>query len=171
MTDENNVLPHKAYLKSLGKKMKDLTPAELKVWRSHYNKYRYDSIYKDRYDSESACQRARDRYNSGGREHAAEYRRRRYSGSSKVVLWFHSIRDRTNATGSFEDIVGCTKEMFIEHIESLFTNGMSWDNWGKGKGKTVWHIDHVTAVKSGGSSHYTNLQPLWCIDNIRKGSS
>jgi hypothetical protein len=48
---------------------------------------------------------------------------------------------------------------------------MSWDNYGE------WHIDHIIPLASADTEeevlklyHYTNLQPLWAIDNIRKGS-
>jgi hypothetical protein len=56
-----------------------------------------------------------------------------------------------------------------KHIESKFTEGMAWDNHGE------WHIDHIKPLgKSKTESeliqrcHYTNLQPLWAIDNYRK---
>jgi hypothetical protein len=48
---------------------------------------------------------------------------------------------------------------------------MTWDNQGK------WHIDHIIPLSSGNTEeeiiklcHYTNLQPLWAIDNMKKGS-
>jgi 5-methylcytosine-specific restriction endonuclease McrA len=42
----------------------------------------------------------------------------------------------------------------------------------------LWHVDHVIPLSSAKSKeeeleklyHYTNLQPLWAIENIRKGS-
>jgi hypothetical protein len=51
----------------------------------------------------------------------------------------------------------------------LFMAGMNWSNHGK------WHIDHITPLSSAKTAdelytlcHYTNLQPLWAIDNLRK---
>ena len=50
-------------------------------------------------------------------------------------------------------------------------NGMTWDNYGE------WHIDHIKPCSSFNMLieeerkrcfHYTNLQPLWAIDNIKK---
>jgi hypothetical protein len=57
------------------------------------------------------------------------------------------------------------------HIENKFTKGMNWSNYGE------WHIDHITPLAFAKTKeeiiklcHYTNLQPLWAIDNIKKGS-
>jgi len=65
--------------------------------------------------------------------------------------------------------VGCSPEKLKEHFESLFSEGMCWENYGH------WHIDHVRPVCSfqpdewESINHYTNLQPLWANDNIQKG--
>jgi hypothetical protein len=71
--------------------------------------------------------------------------------------------------------LGCTIDELKTHLESLFQTGMTWDNYGH-KG---WHIDHIVPLCSFDLSdldqfkkacHYTNLQPLWAIDNLRKSS-
>ena len=48
---------------------------------------------------------------------------------------------------------------------------MTWNNYGK------WHIDHIIPLDIAKSEkellpllHYTNLQPLWVLDNIKKGN-
>jgi hypothetical protein len=71
--------------------------------------------------------------------------------------------------------LGCSIQELRSHLESKFTPGMSWNNYGiKG-----WHIDHVVPISNFDLSdpeqaklacHYTNLQPLWWTDNLRKGS-
>lgn len=70
-------------------------------------------------------------------------------------------------------LLGCTVREFRSHLEKQFKKGMNWDNYGI----TGWHIDHVIPVASFDLSdpiqqrqcfHYTNLQPLWAMDNIRK---
>ena len=47
---------------------------------------------------------------------------------------------------------------------------MSWDNYGE------WHIDHIKPLALANTEketyelcHYTNLQPLWAIENLQKG--
>ena len=78
-------------------------------------------------------------------------------------------------TGSAIDLLGCTINEARAHLESLFIDGMSWENYGH-KG---WHIDHIRPLISfdledpkqlAEACHYTNLQPLWASDNHIKGS-
>lgn len=73
-------------------------------------------------------------------------------------------------TKSFE-LIGCTPDELVEHIESQFTDGMGWHNYGE------WHVDHIIPFASATCEegvarlcHYTNLQPLWAVDNIRKSA-
>jgi len=59
--------------------------------------------------------------------------------------------------------------------------GMTWDNHGtgkNGKGMKEWHIDHIIPCCKFNLSkdeeqrkcfHYSNLQPLWASDNMKKG--
>jgi hypothetical protein len=70
-------------------------------------------------------------------------------------------------------LVGCSIDELCLHLEGLFTDGMSWDN----HGIRGWHIDHIRPCASFDLSdkeqqklcfHYTNLQPLWWIDNCTK---
>lgn len=76
-----------------------------------------------------------------------------------------------NKTNKLKDILGCNQEIFIKHIESKFQSGMTWEN----HGKFTWHIDRVIPLSSAKNpeelyklNHYTNLQPLWAKQNLRK---
>ncbi len=86
----------------------------------------------------------------------------------------HALRTRIRRavkTGSAIKNLGCDISELLAHLESKFTNGMNWDNYGK------WHIDHIKPLSSFDltnqeelieACHYSNLQPLWGADNIRK---
>jgi hypothetical protein len=92
----------------------------------------------------------------------------------------HSLRGRLlqalNGTVKSKhtmEFVGCDMIQLKEHLSSQFKKGMAWDNYGR-KG---WHIDHITPCSSFNLTcpneqkkcfHYTNLQPLWWLDNCRK---
>jgi len=71
------------------------------------------------------------------------------------------------------ELVGCSVEFLIKYLESKFTDGMSWENRGKERGK--WHIDHIRPCNTFDLTdeneqkrcfHYTNLRPLWAEDNL-----
>jgi len=71
------------------------------------------------------------------------------------------------------EYIGCTVEQFRKHIESLWLDGMHWGN----NTTRGWHIDHIRPLSSfdltdpnqaKAALHYTNLQPLWAIDNLKK---
>ena len=70
-----------------------------------------------------------------------------------------------------QEIIGCEFIELKNYLEKKFTEGMNWDNYGK------WHIDHIYPSSLAKSeeeliklNHYTNFQPLWAEDNIRKGN-
>ena len=74
-------------------------------------------------------------------------------------------------------MLDCTVEELKQHLQSQFTKGMSWNNYGRGKGK--WCIDHIHPCSKFDLSkkseqlkcfNYTNLQPLWFEDNVRKSN-
>ena len=78
-------------------------------------------------------------------------------------------------------LLGCSVDFLKKHLENQFQPGMSWNNYGNPNGdhSECWHIDHIVPCASFDLSdpeqqqkcfHYTNLQPLWAGDNIRKGS-
>jgi hypothetical protein len=74
-----------------------------------------------------------------------------------------------------EEMLGYGSRELKDHLESLWTAGMTWDNYGKGVGK--WNVDHVRPVSSFpvGSSdqeinRLSNLQPMWETDNLAKSS-
>lgn len=71
------------------------------------------------------------------------------------------------------DIIGCTPQFLKEHIEKQFKDGMNWENYGL----FGWHIDHIIPLSSAKTEeelyklcHYTNLQPLWAEENMKKGN-
>lgn len=71
-----------------------------------------------------------------------------------------------------EEILGCTWEFFRDYIEEQFRDGMTWDNYGI----HGWHLDHIIPLATAKTdkeiyrlNHYTNLQPLWAEENLKKG--
>jgi hypothetical protein len=71
-----------------------------------------------------------------------------------------------------EELVGCSFADLCKHLESQFREGMSWDK------PNSFHIDHIRPLSSfdltdpeqqKAACHWTNLQPLYPEENLRKG--
>lgn len=71
------------------------------------------------------------------------------------------------------ELLGCSIPELLVYLEQKFTKGMNWEN----HGRSGWHIDHIKPCSSFDLTdpeqqkicfHYTNLQPLWAEDNLRK---
>lgn len=82
----------------------------------------------------------------------------------------HALSDNRKSNKTFE-LIGCNPESFKKYIESFFSEGMSWENYGK------WHIDHIKPCFTFDLSipeeqqkcfHYTNQRPLWAKDNLSR---
>jgi hypothetical protein len=129
------------------------------------------------------------KWKSENKEHVREYNNKYTTERRKTDEGFRlrmNLRSRMRLAlkggvkkGSFYELVGCSIEDLKARIESLWTEGMSWENYGSidGQNHLGWHIDHIKACSSFDLSdpeqqkicfHYTNLQPLWGIDNIKK---
>ena len=113
------------------------------------------------------------------------YMRNYYNRRNKYDIVFkmmNVLRARVRASiknnggiKSFKTIklIGCSVSKCMKHLEKQFTKGMSWANYGK------WHVDHIKPCASFDLRkvseqlkcfNYKNLQPMWAVDNLRKGS-
>ena len=110
-------------------------------------------------------------------ERANKWRAKRYNSEKDSYKFKCLIRNQVrryiiDKKGKrTEEILGETFDNVRLHIEKLFVDGMSWNNHGE------WHIDHIIPLGSGTNeeeyiklNHYTNLQPLWAADNLKKGA-
>ena len=166
---------------------------ECAVYRKAHRKQRAEAARAKRNsDVKSAREYERSKYASNPQKHIARnaawqkenrawrrtYQKVRLDGDPRYAierrlrgrLW-HALRGSIKAASTF-DLVGCSPSELMRHIESQFVDGMNWDN------RTEWHIDHIRPCDSYDMSkesqqrecfHYTNLQPLWRSDNLRKG--
>ena len=78
------------------------------------------------------------------------------------------------SSGTF-DLLGCSAQEVRTHLEKQFKEGMSWEN----HGVFGWHIDHIIPCTAFDLTdpeqqklcfHYSNLQPLWREENLKKGN-
>jgi hypothetical protein len=83
-------------------------------------------------------------------------------------------RLKHNKTKRVSEVIGADWEIVKEHFVSQFKDGMTWDAFIAGE----IHVDHIQPLASAKTEeelialcHYTNLQPLWCLDNLSKGAT
>lgn len=82
------------------------------------------------------------------------------------------LRGKTDTT---QKLIGYTYDELTTHLESLFKDGMTWDNYGKGGDQ--WSIDHVRPISTFPKSAtqkeinaLENLQPMWHRENCAKSN-
>lgn len=95
----------------------------------------------------------------------------RIKKACRLRIWKTLKRCGQLKTQQTEQLIGCSITHLLNHIQIQFQPGMTWDNYGE------WHIDHIKPCAAYDLSdplhqrlcfHYTNLQPLWAADNLRK---
>lgn len=143
-----------------------------------------DILYQQKYiDSGRRKEVSKIRYNAKRDEiikQCVAYNKKRYNADPyfKVVC---SIRTRiskllrqksADKNNKFYQYLGCNKLEFIDYFQKKFKDGMTWENHGE------WHIDHIKPCASFNlldheeqkkCFNYTNLQPLWAVENLSKG--
>lgn len=106
-----------------------------------------------------------------------KYKNQKRKESKKVQIQgnlshriYLSLKDQNKSLSTMM-LIGCEIDYLMIHIQTQFTRGMNWENYG------LWHIDHIKPCAKFDLSkpkeqskcfHYTNLQPLWAEDNLRK---
>jgi 5-methylcytosine-specific restriction endonuclease McrA len=61
------------------------------------------------------------------------------------------------------DLLGCSREEFILHLEKQFDKNMSWGNYG-----VYWEVDHIIPLSKEGTIRWDNSRPLSISDNRKK---
>lgn len=136
--------------------------------------------YKNNKDKHAAWGRANFQKN---KEHVKAKRKEQYRSDISFRIQC-LLRNRLNKlirgkikNGSAVKDLGCSIEEFKFHLEKQFLSGMNWSNYGIGKDK--WNIDHIIPISKFDLSdrnqfikanNYNNLQPMWHLDNVRKGN-
>lgn len=129
---------------------------------------------------------ARERkWRSRNKDKVRGYNRKYVNKKRKTDIAFHlqmTVRTRIHGALARSSLgkearalqyVGCTADELRCWLEGKFLPGMTWEN----RGRHGWHIDHIIPLakfdlsdyaQQSAAFHYTNLQPLWAEDNMRK---
>lgn len=150
-----------------------------------YNKLRYvknrDSILEQVKDYYAAnrdkVRTSQKEYYSNNKQGIIERNKKRLQTDLQFKLR-DSIRRRVKRqmklnSKNLHEYLGCNYLEFKQYLQAKFQPGMTWHNYGQ------WHIDHKLPLSWFDLTrwdhchlvlHYTNLQPLWAEDNLRKGN-
>jgi len=151
--------------------------------KSHYKENKDKILEKNKKYVRENKEKVREYINKWRRDNPEcrnKYVKRKYKSDPSYRL-LNCLRSRVYAamigaakSASTMELVGCSIDKLKQHLESKFTEGMSWDNYGD------WHVDHIKPCASFDLSdpeqqrlcfNYKNLQPLWAADNLSKADS
>jgi len=150
-----------------------------KEWYAN-NTERAKKTRKDYYHAnKDSILEKRTKYYQNNKEAVAKYYRERAKNDTEFKIRCNlrkrmsKIIRRMQKSGSAIRDLGCTVKQLMNHLESSFYNGMTWENYGK------WHIDHIIPLSAFDltdrdqflqACNYKNLQPLWAKDNLSKSN-
>ena len=142
----------------------------------------YLKEYRD--NNQDRIQTLRKNYYENNKEHVKKksYNYVKYKGKTDPLFKLtRNIRSLINISFRSKfttkskrtiEILGCSFEEFYKHLESKFDDKMNWENQG-----TYWHMDHIIPISSAKTedevyklNHYTNFQPLYWEDNLKKSN-
>ena len=114
------------------------------------------------------------KYSEKNKEKIKKYAKEYYKKNKHLKAWRDMLKSSLKRLGQKKEaatieLLGYSALELKNHIQSLFVDGMTWDNHGE------WHIDHIKPVSSFPKTTHpsvvnalTNLQPLWWLDNLSK---
>lgn len=120
-----------------------------------------------------------DNYKKNRINKAMEYHKIRYNNDElykfksdiRKMIGNSFARMGYSKNSKTQQILGESWEVVKQYIESQFTDGMTWDNYGE------WVYDHKVPLSIAKTdeeilklNHYTNFQPLWFKDNLEKSN-
>lgn len=174
-------------LKEKAKKYRIKNIDKIKKWRKdnkeHLNAYSRVKIKEWRIKNPEKDKLARQKYKKDNKERIKKYlnvyiKRRMKIDESFKLSYNIRTRIRRALKKDFKksktiDLLGCSIEFLKVYLENKFKEGMSWENYGR----YGWHIDHIKPCSKFDLTqeseqkkcfNYTNLQPLWAVDNLKK---
>lgn len=166
---KNNPEKNRAYYKKWREAHREEDSLRQKAWREA-------NPEKAKACSKSWVERNPERSRANQRIYCKRHRRENVNvrlASNLRSRLRQAIRKHIKVGSAVRDL-GISIEEFKAYISALFKPGMTWDNWGG-----TWHLDHIRPLASFDltereqflkACHYTNMQPLTVLENLRKGA-
>lgn len=174
--EKRKIIWHNYYLKNRDRLLK-----MRQEWRLKNPEY-LKKYEKERYAKNPEFHKKRHQeYSKNNREKVNKYIRDKYSNDLqfkfKCVLRSRlliALKGKQKSDRTLK-LIGCTIPVLKIHIENQFEKGMTWDNWEY----YGWHIDHIIPISLFDltnkeevlkACHYTNLHPMWQLENQSKSN-
>jgi len=144
-----------------------------KIWYNKYNKQ-----YREEHREDIRIQKKKT-YNKNKKEiikkskiYMKKYLKnpiKRLIANYRARIW--NILKHNYKNFHTKELIGCSIENLKSYLELQFTEGMSWQNYGK------WHVDHIRQCCTFDLTkpeqqklcfNYINLRPLWAVDNLER---
>lgn len=169
------------------------TSSKPKEWRENNKEYLNDKAKEWYINNKDKARKTQIEWANNNKEYAYEWAKnnpdkvKQYNKKSDAkkrqnkpwtIAWRNQLtgalkRLKQSKQNTTIESLGYSAEQLREHIESLWSEGMNWSNYGRRKG--CWEIDHKKAVskfdwnvKVSLVNSLDNLQPMWVTDNRKK---
>jgi len=159
-----------------------------KKWSDYGKQYRLDNIdkyleYMSEYNNKPEVKEKKREYYDTNIQYYRDLEKTKarkryrylYNKTSHIARWRTFLtntlrRLNRNKKDTTIGLLGYSAIDLKNHLEGLFTEGMSWDNYGE------WHIDHIIPLYSFDKetpicvvNALNNLQPLWATTRVING--
>lgn len=162
-------------VKLSSKKYKEANKEKINKWREENREHilNYNKTYQEK--NADKISKLAKKYKENNYDKILSYNRKYRISNKHTVAWRNLIhgtlrRFDKKKEGHTIDLLGYSPGELKTHLESLFTEGMSWDNYGE------WHIDHIKPVITYNPETHpsivnalSNLRPLWSTTREIKG--
>jgi len=184
MTKEERREYNKRYYQANRLRIKD----QQAVYRKGVDYAEYQKYYQEQYQQSPKYRESIKKYQESSKYRDAQklYQRGR-KDTDPAFKFITNLRSRHSKVlqgkASTTAELGCSAQDLRDYLQAQWSAGMTWNNYGHGPDK--WTIDHKLPLSSCERLptgewdptseynkqliHYTNLQPMWYIDNVTKG--
>lgn len=178
MVNEEKKIKYIEYQKAYRERNKDKMKEYQKKYREDNSEIKKEKAKEYYLNNKEKLTTKQNQYRLDNLDKIKDYRKekkdkineyqRKYRSNNKEFFMCRDLLSNTfnriglKKEGKTVDLLGYSPLDLKKHLESLFTDGMTWDNYGE------WHIDHIKSVSSFDKNTpvniintLRNLQPLW----------
>ena len=155
-------------LRDYNKKYKSLNKEKVRAYNKKWMKERYHIYQEWVANNKEKVNEIKRRHEVNKRSNNEIYKITRIVRNSiRSSIRSLNFKKKSKTT----EIIGCSMYEFMIYIQSTFSEGMTFENYGQ------WHLDHIIPISHAKTyeeairlNHYTNFQALWAAENLRKSN-